>query len=291
MTDSKGTFASVFTAPQTTTPQNATITAVATKNNYIMSSGEIQLPIEPKIPVVQITTTSNTTFSGTKLAVTTHVEYDTLPLSGSNVTITADNGNLSTSTGLTGTQGNVTFTFTAPLVNKETNITITAQATKTGYAEAQNELKLTVEPKTFSVKIIASQTMSGVPSAISVLVSCKQDGTSVAGATVIISSTAGNFLETTKTTDQTGASTFTFNAPITTSQLFIAITANVSKNGYADGTNQTTITVIPETISQTVGGWPLTTILLIVIPVVIVIVVIVLIKLKIVSISFGEEQS
>jgi hypothetical protein len=288
MTDSNGIFAPVFTAPQTTTSLNATITAVATKSNYITSSGQIQLLIEPKISVVQITTTSNTTFSGKKLVVTVNVEYDALPLSGSNVTITADNGNLSATTGLTGTYGNVTFNFTAPLVNKETNITITAQATKMGYAQTQNELKIAVEPKMFSVQIIAPQTISGEPNGISVLVRCKEDNTTVAGATVVISSTAGNFSETTETTDKTGVSAFTFNAPLTKSQLFIPITVNVSKSGYTGGTNETTITVLPRTISQ--KGWPLTTILLILIPILIVIIVVLLIKLKIVSISFEDEK-
>jgi parallel beta-helix repeat protein len=290
MTDSNGIFAPVFTAPQTTTSLNATITASATKSNYILSTGQVQLLIEPKIPVVQITTYSSTTFSETKLAVTVSVEYDTLPLSGSNVTITANNGNLSTTTGFTGTYGNVTFNFTAPLVNEETNITITAQATKMGYAEAQNELKIAVEPRTFNVQIIAPQIISGEPNGISVLVRCKQDNTTVAGATVIISSTAGNFSQTTETTDQSGVSAFTFNAPITKSQLFIPITVSVTKNGYTNGANETTIKVVPKIISQTSGGWPLTTILLILIPILAVIVAVLLIEFKIVSISFEEDK-
>jgi hypothetical protein len=290
MTDSNGIFAPVFTAPQTTTSLNATITVVATKSNYIISTGRILLSVEPKVPVVQIITISNTTFSETKLAVTVQVEYDTLPLSGSNITIKADNGNFSTTSGLTGTYGTVTFNFTAPLVNKETNITITAQATKTGYAETQNELKMAVEPKTFSVQIIAPQIVSGESDNISVVVRCKQDNTSVAGATVIISSTTGNFSETTKISDQNGVSAFTFNAPRTKSQLFIPITVNVTKSGYTNGGNETTITVMPKIISQTGGGWPLTTILLILIPILAVIVVVLLVEFKIVSISFGEDK-
>jgi parallel beta-helix repeat protein len=290
-TDLNGIFALVFTALQTTTSLNATIMAVATKNNYMISAGQTQLPIEPKIPIVQITTASNTTFSEAKLAVTVHVEYDMFPLSGSNVTITADNGNFSTTAGPTDKYGNVTFNFTAPLVNKQTNITITARATRTGYTETQGQLKIIVEPKTFSVQIIAPQTRSEESATVNVLVTCKEDGTVVAGATVVISSTAGNFTETTKTTDQTGTSPFTFNAPSTTSQLLIPITVNVTRNGYTDGATQITITVLPKTISQTGRGWSLTTILLIVIPIVILIIVVLLIKLKIVSISFEEEQS
>jgi hypothetical protein len=190
---------------------------------------------------------------------------------------------------LTDKNGNVTLTFAAPLVNKQTNVTITAQATKTGYAQTQNELIITVEPKTFSIQITVPQTMSGESNTISVLVSCNQNGTVVPGATVIVSSTAGNFTETTNTTDQTGTATFTFNAPLTASQLFIPITANVTKNGYADGTSKIAIIVIPQ-ISQTGGGWPWMTILLVVIPILIVVIVVLLIKLKIVSISFEEKE-
>jgi phosphatidate phosphatase APP1 len=222
--------------------------------------------------------------------VTVNVEYDNLPLSGSNVTITANNGNFSTTTGLTGTYGNVTFNFTTPLVNKETNITITAQATKIGYAETQNELKIAVEPRTFNIQIIAPQAISGEPNGISVIVRCEQDNTTVAGATVIVSSTGGNFSETTKTTDQTGVSGFTFNAPPAKSQLLIPINVSVNKNGYATGANETTITVMPKVMYQTGGGWPLTTILLILIPILAVIVVVLLIEFKIVSISFEEEK-
>lgn len=290
-TDSNGVFPLVFTAPQTTTFVNATITAVATKNNYVSSVEQTQLPIEPKIPVVQITTASNSTLPGAKLSVTVHMEYDTIPLSGSNVTITANNGNLSTTAGLTNTYGNFTFTFTAPLVNRQTNITIAATATKKGYAETQSQLQVTVNPRTLSVQITAPQIGSGESATVSVLVKCREDGTAVAGATVIMSSpTFGNFTETAGTTDQTGTALFTFYAPQTTSQLLIPITANVTKNGYADNANQTTIIVTPETISQTGGGWPLTTILLIVIPIVIAVIVAVLIKLKIIAISLGEEQ-
>jgi hypothetical protein len=214
-----------------------------------------------------------------------------MPLSGSNITVTANNGNLSTSTGLTNVHGNFTFTFTAPLVNKQTNITLTATATENGYATTRGQLQITVNPRTFSIQITAPQTASGQFSTVSVLVKCREDGTAVAGATVIMSPpTFGNFTTTAATTDQTGTALFTYYAPRTTSQLVIPITANLTKNGYANNANRTTITVTPETITQTGGGWSITTILLIVIPIAIAVIVTILVKLKIIAISLGEEQ-
>ncbi|MDI6847990.1 MAG: hypothetical protein QMD23_07700, partial [Candidatus Bathyarchaeia archaeon] len=90
----------------------------------------------------------------------------------------------------------------------------------------------------------------------------------------------------TNTTDSKGSCTFLFNAPQTTAQLPIIITANVTKNGYTSGEKQTTITVTPETE----GGWPITTILLIIIPIAIVVIMVVLIKLKIIELSLEEER-
>ncbi|MBE0520427.1 hypothetical protein IBX35_05235 [Candidatus Bathyarchaeota archaeon] len=87
------------------------------------------------------------------------------------------------------------------------------------------------------------------------------------------------------TTDSEGCCILVFNAPRTTAQLSIIVTANVTKNGYISGENKTTITVTPEAG----GGWPLMTILLIVIPIVIVVIVLVLVKLKVIGFSGGEE--
>jgi hypothetical protein len=288
-TDPNGILQLNFTAPQTTTLLNATITAVATKNNYLAGTGQAKFPIEPKIPVVEIITSSNSTLSDAKLTVTVHVEYDNSPLASSNITIAADNGNLSATAGSANKYGNATFTLTAPLVNKQTNITLTAQATKTGYAETQSQLKIPVQPRTFTLQITTPETTSGESATIDVHITCTEDKTVVPDATVTMSSAAGNFNQTTVTTDQSGTSTFTFNAPRTRSQLSIPITANVTKNGYVEGTSQTTITVLPETVSQS-GGLSLMTILLILIPILIVIILVILVKLKILSISAEEEQ-
>jgi len=290
ITNSSGLVSLVFTAPQTTTFLDVTITATATKGNYMDGVGQTRITIEPKILAVQITAEPNVTISETNINVTVHVEYDMIPIEGATITIAAENGNFSTVTGLTDSDGNVTFIFTAPQVNEQSNITITARATEARYAEGQGQLKITVNPRTFNIQINTPTVESGESADIIVHVTCKEDATSVAGAVVTASSREGNFSVITNTTDSTGTCTFVFDAPQTTEQLSIVITANVAKNGYIDGGNQTAIIVNPKTASQAEGGWPITTILLIIIPIIIAVVVVILIKLKIIVLSTEQGE-
>ena len=116
------------------------------------------------------------------------------------------------------------------------------------------------------------------------------NSTPVANVSVTMATNFGNFSTTTSVTDSSGRCTFLFNAPKTDVQFTAAIRANATKNGYMSAAGQMMINVIPEMTTQTVGGVPLTIILLIVIPVIIVAVVAVLIKFKVISISFGEEE-
>jgi hypothetical protein len=287
-TDLSGTVSLDFTAPMTVALLNVTITATATKDGYMNGAGETVITVEPKILSVQITANANTTISEAALNLTVHVEYEGSPIVGANVTLTAANGSFSITTGLTDNYGNITSVFTAPPVNSQSLIVITAHASKAAYADGQGQLEIADDPRTFSIQISASTVISGKSANIIVNVTCVEDSTSVAGATVTISSTYGDFTTITGTTSQTGACTFNFNAPKTTTDLLVIITVNVTKNGYIDAGSQTTITVVPETASS--GGWPLITILLILIPIIIAVIVVVLIKLKIIVISSKEEE-
>ncbi|NWG10487.1 right-handed parallel beta-helix repeat-containing protein [Candidatus Bathyarchaeota archaeon] len=288
VTESDGVFSVILTTPQTTTLLNAIITAQAMKGGYMDGTGQTTIVIEPKILNVQINAQPNTTISEANVNVTVHVEYETIPIRDANVTITAEDGNFTAISGLTNSYGNITFVFTAPPVNAQSKITITAEASQTGYATGQNQLEVTVNPRTFIVRIYAPTAESEENANVIVQVTCNEDATSVAGANVTIVATVGSFNATSRITDATGACNFVFNAPYTTAQIFVTITANVTKNGYVNGGNQTEIIVTPKT--QQEGGWPLTTILLIaLIPVIIAVVVVVLVKLKVISVSSSEE--
>jgi len=289
-TDLNGVLSLVFTAPQTTTLLNVNIVATATKDDYMNGMNQTTIRIEPKTLEVQIIAEPDFTISEAKCNVTVHVKYDTIPTSGAEVIVVAENGSFLTDTGATDVYGNVAFVFTAPPVKEQSSISITAQATGEGYAQGQDILEIIVNPRTFDIQVTAPIVESGESVNVIVNVTCREDATSVVGAVVTMSSEEGNFSAITKTTDTKGICTFTFNAPQTTEQVSIAITTNVTKDGYADGGNQTAITVTPGTVVQPEGGWPIVTILLIVIPIVIAIVVVILIKLKVITISSEEEE-
>jgi len=288
-TNLNGTALFVFTGPQTITALNATIDVSASKSGYISGAGQVLVSISPKVLAVEIAAEPVVTVSEAKVNVSIRVTYNAVPVHDATVTITSqDEGNFSQSTALTNGNGNVTFVFTAPQANAPHDVTIIAQASKLGYADGQNSFNITVNPGIISVQISTNSSVMSRDSAV-VMIYATCNGTPVADARVTMSTNVGNFSGTTDTTDSEGRSTFIFNAPRTTTQLPVAIVANATKNGFIEGGNQTALTITPETIEETGGGWPLLTILLIVIPVVIAVVVFVLIRLKIIVISTEEE--
>jgi hypothetical protein len=291
ITDSNGNATFVFTAPLTTIMLNATINVTATKSGYVNGEGHTAITIVPKVLSVQVTAEPDVTISERKINVTVHVTYAMAPFPDADVTIKSENGGyFSATTGLTNGYGNVIFTFTAPQVNTPRNITIIAQASKIGYVHGEHLLNVTVNPGILSVEVKPSSSVINSTESTVVAVHVKCNATPVFNASVTMFSSDGNFSVTNGTTDSEGHCTFVFNAPKTVTELSIIITANAIKNGYISGENQTTLTVIPETLPETGGGWPITTILLIIIPIVIVVVFLVLIKLKIITLSVEEEQ-
>jgi len=288
-TDSDGNVTFIFTAPQTTAMLDATINVTAAKSEYVNGEGYTAITIVPKVLSVQATAEPSITVSEGKMNVTVHVTYAMAPFPDANVTIKSENGGyFSATTALTNGYGNVTFIFTAPQVDTPRNITLIARASKIGYVDGEKELNVTVNPGILSVEVEPSSTVinSTESTVVSVLVTC--NATPVANASVTMFSSDGNFSVTSGITDSAGHCAFVFSAPKTLEHLLITITANATKNGYISGENQATITVIPET-PETGGGWPITTILLIVIPIAVVVIILVLIKLKIIMVSVEEE--
>ena len=288
VTDQNGTATFNFTASQTLTDINVTITVIATKMWYADGYYEGTITVEPKILDVQVTAEPDALVSEARSNITVHVTYATTPIQDANVTITSESGNFPTTTGLTDSYGNITFIFTAPQANEPTNITITVKAVKTLYVGGETQLTITVNPGILHVTVTAeSSTVASRESAlVTVHVTC--NATPVANASIALSSSQGNLSAATGLTDSNGYCTFIFNAPRTTEQIpQIIIIANATKNGYISAENQTTITVTAE-VGE--GGLPLTTILLIIIPIIITVVVVILIKLKIIVISAGEEE-
>ena len=283
LTDLTGRSSFSFTAPQTSLSEgiNVTITAIATQSGYVDAESQTVVVIMPKVLSVNIASDSPITYSEGKSNVVVHVGFENTPIQGANVTITAVNGSFAHTTGVTDDFGNVTFAFTAPVVNAATNLTFSATASKTGYLDNTGQLNVTVNPRTFGFQTTPVTLSSGQTETVSIHVICKEDATSVAGATVTISYGHGGPL--TNVTDSTGTCTFVITAPQTPVDT-LNITVTLAKNGYQQRQSNVTLIVAPEE-----QGFPLLTVLLVAIPIVAAVLVLVLIKMKLIVVSTREE--
>jgi hypothetical protein len=283
-TDFQGLSTLVFSAPLTTMSSgiNAKITIRAVLDGYVEDEYNLTMAIKPRILSVEIAAEPNITFSEGRLDVTVHVGYGTDSIAGANVTIRGESGSFSATTGSTDNYGNATFTFTAPQVNEQSNITVTALASADGYVESETTLQVTINPRTFRVQTITPIIRPGETGTLMIRVTCREDASAAGGATVALLYENGNSV--TNTTDSTGTCTFVVTAPHQTVQM-LNITVRLTNNGYTE--NQTKIEV---PIVQPEGGLPLTTVLLIALPIVVAVVVAVLIKLKLIIISTEDSE-
>ena len=282
-TDLNGISGFIFTAPQTTLPDgiNATLTVKASKSGYAANELSIVMPVKPKMLSTQITLSSNTTFSEARMNLTVTVTYEDAPIQNASVTLAAQAGNFSITTGTTDSNGNVTVQFTAPQVSSLTNVKITVEATKQGYMNDQNEVTIAVNPRTFSIVIIPPIIRSGETAEVRVQVTCPEDGSRVGDAHVRFSLSNGDVM--TGVTDMDGNCFFTLNSSQTSAKV-LNMTAEVTKNGYTQGQQASSVSIV-----QSEGGLPLLTIILLMIPIMVVVVVAVLIKLKVMVVSTEEE--
>ena len=98
--------------------------------------------------VVEVAAGSVTLTSEGVSQVTVHVTYEGTPISNVTVDVLSDSGGtFSQTTGITDSNGNVAFVFTAPQVNNPLNLTMTANAAKIGYAGGESQSVITITPE------------------------------------------------------------------------------------------------------------------------------------------------
>ncbi|MEM2102257.1 MAG: right-handed parallel beta-helix repeat-containing protein [Candidatus Bathyarchaeia archaeon] len=284
ITDANGDCVFVFTAPQTSTQINVTITAVAAKSGYIGGQSQTQITVDPLMLQVQVAATPTTIYSEMTSNITVRVTYDSNPVFSATVVLSSNNGGTFSPQNLTtNSNGYCTFIFTSPQVTAPTNITITATVTKAGYAISTNQTTIAVNLGILSVQITADPVAVNSAATSTVTVHVTYNAKPVANAVVTISSTVSeSFSVTSGTTDANGDCTFVFTAPQTSAQFNVVITAVATKNGYIESQSQTEITVNP---SAPALGLPLPIILGIVAIIIVAVVILILIKLKIIVIT------
>jgi len=285
-TDLEGKCEFIFTAPAVSEKKNVTITATASKEGYEEGNVNLIVTVEPKTLTLEVHVYPKVVISERTANISVHATYNAQPVSDVNITIAVSYGSFSASA-LTNLSGICTFTFVAPPVNEEVNVTITAYASKTGYAATSSSATITLTPGILELEVNApAEVLSGTNITISVGVTCNL--TPVQNALVTVTSYVGNFSQL---TNSDGICIFNIIIPETNEKTTISITIAASKNGYREEQKTIYLDVLPVTGSSQ-GGLPLTLILMIMAIILAIIVVIaLLIRFKVIEIHLGEKEA
>ena len=287
-TDSNGECIFVFNAPLTITLCEVVMNLTATKEGYLPGWKQLTLTVEPKTLAVNISLNPSTVQSEEKVNVEVYVTYEGEPIENATVNISSSAGNLSKTTGLTDSAGYLTSIFTAPQVNEETNITISAVAEKTGYAPRGKNVTVIVTLGILEVEVEVNPSVIGPEGSATVTVNVTRKGVGVSGVNIAVSSDSGGlFSPVSGVTNENGTASFTFVAPHVDKEMNVTVTVVASKNGYLNAEAQVFLTVSPEVAPSPAFGLPWWFIAVLVV-IAVVVVFVVLVKLKIIVISWKE---
>jgi len=202
------------------------------------------------LPMLTVSLTLNppTANSNTNVSMQVHVTQVTSAVKDALVQLVSDKGGtLTPPSGYTNANGDFTATFTAPSVSEQTNVRITATATKSGYNDGSGYEYVTIYPLgQLSVAVTANPTTIQSSQTSTITTRITYGGNPISGATITLSSDQGGTLSATSgDTDSSGYFTATFTAPTVTTPRTITITANATKADYLSGQSQAQITVNP----------------------------------------------
>ncbi len=261
LTDSSGYFTSTYKAESVTELTNVRIIARASMTGRADGSAHNNLQILPLLKV-QITTDPTTVISEETATVIVDVT-DTVdqPVPDATVTIFCDSGTLSTNTGITDSDGKVTFNFTAPLTLTPVDATLKVTANKTDYSLTRyvdGEAQTTIEilPKIINIQVIAEPSETISDGQMNIIAHAEYNGEPLEGANVTVTAESGNFAENTGLTNEHGNATFTFIAPKVNESINITITATATKDRYAENSNTYTVTINPKTFMFQISAPP-----------------------------------
>jgi len=144
LTDMYGDVTFVYTAPQVNATSNIIMTAWASKDKYADGYDQLQITASPGILDVQVEIDNPMVGSGESTVISVYVTCNGTPIEGSEVTMSANYGIFSVSTGNTDSEGYCEFVFEAPRTTVQLNATTVASATKNGYVDGRGQTIVTV---------------------------------------------------------------------------------------------------------------------------------------------------
>jgi len=146
-TDPNGAFNVVYTAPPASKPVNVTLSLIASYPNYQNTTKNFTITVLPSPKITLVMQAKNTTLEGgTSTEITLIVYRDQTPVANARVYISTSAGSTDISEGFTDKNGTFQFTYTAPNVNNETLVVLTARAYGTMFLEKSCALELRVVP-------------------------------------------------------------------------------------------------------------------------------------------------
>jgi len=185
------------------------------------------------------------TSGGTTTAIARVFDGDGAPVAGASVTFWIGGVQIGTA-GTTDGTGTLSRTITAPTVSGSTDVQVTVQASKLGYAGSQVPGTMTVTPASqpLSVAVASSAVTINSGQSASITVTVTSGGSPVSGATVSIDviGLGGSVSTARGTTDAQGRVTTSFTADVGPRTQF-RILATASAAGYIDGSGSTTVVV------------------------------------------------
>jgi hypothetical protein len=238
-----------FTAPNVTDLTDTRIFVRTQKAGYADGSDYKDLQVVPPLKV-KITANPSTIKSQGSTTITVHVtgSFDQ-NVEDASLSLSSNYGSLWSTTGVTDQNGNALFDYTAPQTLNQINVTITATATKIGYAEGGGQGIVVVEPRTLTVDVEAYPDTILSESTSTVVILVLSDGVPIPNATVAASVSDGSLSPTTGISGINGNITLFFTAPQTTSTLDAVVTVNASKIGYLGGQGQNMIRINPKVLA------------------------------------------
>jgi len=208
---------------------------------------------------VSLTLDRSTIVAAGQVSLTVEATITGSPVQNATITLfSIPSGSFTASSGLTNATGYFTTTFTAPTVTEQTDLRITARASKSGNADGSDyDYVSVVPPLSVQVSLNPNSIKSEASSNGTVYVT--YSAKPVEGAAIrVTSDTGGSVTPATGSTDADGYFTFTFKAPQTLTQLNITVTATATKTGYWEGAAQTKLTIEPRTLVVQVTTDPIT---------------------------------
>jgi len=286
-TDSQGICTFTYIAPVVYEETNVTITITLSEEGYRDVTIQSRVTVKPRILTVEVSVYPKIVISERTANISVHVTYNAQPIPDANVLVTASFGNFSDSA-LTDLNGTCEFVFVAPPVNQEINVTITVYASKIGYVESNSSVTITLKPGTLELEATINPTQAMSGETVTLFVDVRCNSTPVENVWVNVVSDVGNLSQY---TNSSGLCMFTFTAPETTTKLTLTITITASKDGYIETQKILYLNVLP-TVGPQGGGFPLTTLLIIMAVILAIIVIIaLLIRFKIIEITWGEKET